>query len=143
MTHGSKVPDSDHIARYCKPGTLNENKIPTGDSFRLRSNEPSLSVNWLEFLDANNRNNAIKKLRQCFAQKGFAVKVSGKFAVLNVDTIVTYVHNECGCLLEVIHEGGKDPSHCGVYNIPVSEDKAMLVGELMAEKICALYNALS
>jgi len=56
---------------------------------------------------------------------------------------VTNVHNECGCLLEVIHEGGKPSSHCGIYNIPVPEDKAMLVGELIAEKICALYNARS
>ncbi|MEW6380761.1 MAG: hypothetical protein AB1611_14290 [bacterium] len=145
MVDSRELSHSEHIARYCKPTSLTEDKLPTWSSFCLRSGELSLSVNWLEFLDPNNRDTAIEKLRQIFTKKFTGgVSANAKLAVLNVGETITHVSNENGRLLKVFQEPlDNDPSHCGIHNLPATEEEAMLIGMLIAEKVCELYSARS
>ena len=46
---GEKIPDENHIARFCRPMQVHEEQIQA-TAFMLREGEPYLSVNWLEFL---------------------------------------------------------------------------------------------
>lgn len=79
---GDLIPDTDHIARYCKPTHVSDGKIQA-TAFMLREGEGSLSVNWLEFLNCTNRESEIKEIRNVYSKK-LKVGVNAKIAVLNV-----------------------------------------------------------
>jgi hypothetical protein len=51
---GQSIPDSEHVARYCKASTI-ENSAVQATAFMLRTGEEYLSVNWLENLDCPDR----------------------------------------------------------------------------------------
>ena len=42
---GAPLPDDDHVARYCKPSSVDEHGMPMASAFQLRSGEQHLSVN--------------------------------------------------------------------------------------------------
>jgi hypothetical protein len=48
------IPDTDHVARYCKASTVEDGEISAA-AFMLREDERYLSVNWLEELKLPNR----------------------------------------------------------------------------------------
>lgn len=48
---GDTIPDQHHTARYCRPKQVPYGQIQA-TAFMLRKDEGSLSVNWLEFLNA-------------------------------------------------------------------------------------------
>ena len=53
---GDKIPDSDHISRFCRPMQVEDGQIQS-PAFMLRPKDENLSVNWLEFLNIVNREN--------------------------------------------------------------------------------------
>ena len=78
-----ELPDNDHVVRYCKPTTLNDNK-PTYQSFELRKigrNEKDLSVDWLEFFNKKSTRGKLKFLLE--TKEMFGYKKSGILAILN------------------------------------------------------------
>ena len=77
------IADADHVLRYCKPSTV-QYGMPIVGAFQLRDGESSLSVNWLEFLDANDRANAVQLVRNTFDRKKFTRRPKGCFAAINV-----------------------------------------------------------
>ena len=81
---GEVIPDSDHVSRYCKPSTVGHLCEPIATAFFPRKNEANLSVNWLEFLDAQSLTNAIGQVRTGFLARGYGLRPNGRFVVLNV-----------------------------------------------------------
>ena len=115
---GEKIPDQNHIARFCRPLQVNEEQIQA-TAFMLREGEECLSVNWLEFLNCSNRENEITKLRTIYSET-FTVGARAKIAVLNVGEVRKKVLTESpdGRNLEVLHDPLiNDLSHSGIYNL--------------------------
>jgi len=130
------VPDSDHIARYCKPMAIEDGRLlPT--AFMLRPEEEYLSVNWLEYLNCSNRESEIQGVLAAYSAKQFKPKASSKIAVLNVGKVRQAVRLESsdGRNLRILHKPSLpyDPSHSGVHNISPDNE---LIAEIIVQLIC-------
>jgi hypothetical protein len=135
------VPDSDHVSRYCKPSSCTEQHRPTGAAFQLRVTEKSLSVNWLEFLKLQSREEEIAEIRRILESKFQKIGAFGRIAILNVvDTRKHVLENTPDRrMLTTLHEPeATDPSHSGIYGL---EAEDLLIGELIAERIEEIYPA--
>ena len=137
-----KIPDQDHIARYCKPTTIEDGQIQA-TAFMLREGEESLSVNWLEFLNCTGRESEIKEIRSIYSRKLKRVGANAKIAVLNVGEVREKVLKESHDRrnLEVFHNPepeNDDPSHSGIYNLKPDNE---LIAELILETVCEDYSA--
>ena len=75
---GDKIPDSDNIARFCRPWQAPEGEIQA-TAFMLRTGEESLSVNWLEFLKCSDRKNEIREIQRIYS-KTLSVSVNARIA---------------------------------------------------------------
>lgn len=118
---GDRIPDENHIARYCKPTHVSDGQIQA-TVFMLRAGEEYLSVNWLEFLNCSSRESEIAELRNIYSQK-LTVGARARMAVLNVGEVREKVLTESPDRrnLEVLHDPILDnpplydPSHSGIY----------------------------
>lgn len=131
---GDKIPDQDHIARYCSPIHAPGGKIQA-TAFMLRQSDTSLSVNWLEYFQCSSRHRAIAELRKVYSAKKLTIKVDGRIAVLNVGEVRMQVLTESPDrrILEVLHDPKEnDPSHSGIYNLRYDDE---LIAELILETI--------
>ncbi len=131
---GPRLPNEDHIARLCKPKTLDDGHI-MATAFMLREGEESLSVNWLEFLKCSNRGEELTELKEIYSRKLEKVPTRAKIAVLNVGKTCQHVFGEiAGRIIEVCHEPEPpiDYSHSGIYNL--REDN-LLIAELICQTI--------
>ena len=136
---GEKIPDQNHIARFCRPMQAPEGQIQA-TAFMLRASEESLSVNWLEFLNCSNRESEITKIRTIYSET-FTVGARAKIAILNVGEVRKKVLTESpdGRNLEVLHAPLiNDPSHSGIYNLKQDDE---LIAELILETVCESYSA--
>ena len=130
---GDKIPDSDNIARLCKPSQAPNGEIQA-TAFMLRKNDESLSVNWLEFLKLPNRKHEISKIQKIYSKK-LSVSVNARIAILNVCEIREIVCKESpdNRNIEVLHDPiPKDQSHSGIYNLKHDDE---LIAELILEVI--------
>jgi len=130
---GQPVPDSDHVARYCKATTVENGEIqPT--AFMMRQTEMYLSVNWLEELKCPERAAQITELQKLYATK-LKVGATARIAVLNVGTLRVKVERESPDrrVLPILHEPiiPDDPSHAGIYGILY--DDREIIAELIAQ----------
>ena len=96
---GQAVPDSDHVARYCKPTTIDEGEIQA-TAFMLREGEEYLSVNWLEELKSPSRASQIRDLQELYTKK-LKVGSTARIAILNVGTLRTKVE---GTAITLCHD---------------------------------------
>lgn len=138
---GDRIPDQDHVARYCKPTTVQEGQIQA-TAFMVRKDEESLSVNWLESLNCSGREQEIKELQRIIANK-LNVKAGARIAVLNIGAISKKVLTESmdRRIIEVLHEPSEgDPSHSGIYNLRVEDEE---IAELILETVNESYSARS
>ena len=136
---GDKIPDQNHIARYCKPTQVSDGQIQA-TAFMLRTGEESLSVNWLEFLNCSSRESEITEIRNLYSSK-LSVGVRAKIAVLNVGEVRQKVLTESpdGRNLVVIHDPFiDDPSHSGIYNL---KQDGELIAELILETVREAHSA--
>lgn len=114
---GELLPDADHVARYCKPSTVDNTGVPTAAAFKPRSGEDYLSVNWLEYSGAPTTAVAVQHVRDAFHNKGYRLRSSGRFAVLNVGTARDHVSEALGKQLRIDHQPlDDDPSHAGIHD---------------------------
>jgi len=130
---GDKIPDSDNIARLCKPSTA-PNGVIQATAFMLRENDNGLSVNWLEFLTRSNRESEINELQRIYSQK-LRVSPNARIAILNVGEICEVVRTETHDqrVIEVLHdpdEFNNDPSHSEIVNIKQDNE---FIAELILE----------
>ena len=131
---GQKLPDQDHISRFCPPKTA-PNGIITAAAFLLRPEEEGLSVNWLEFLKCLCRKDEIRKIKQTYSRK-LKVSKNSRIAVLNVGTMCNTVFEQSSDNRRiVVHhqpEPPIDPSHSEVFNL--REDN-QLIAEVILRTI--------
>lgn len=124
------LPDADHVARYCKPSTVDERGRPLATAFALRNGEDHLSVNWLEYFDQHS-DLAVNQVRRTLQDAGFQLRANGRFALLNVGTVKAAVKRSLGLSLHVSHMPRKqDPSHAGVFGYTGSD--LMVAAEMRA-----------
>ena len=89
ISYGDSLPDSEHVARYCKRSTW---EIESGsvftvdpDAFISGSNpDGGISVNWMEYFGRDERE-SLQKIRDTSTYGG--IKASGKYLKLNVGDI--------------------------------------------------------
>lgn len=140
MVQGDTIPDTDHVARYCPPRTLNEAGTPTGSAFRVKTDEPFLSVDWLEHTSGTDMAGRVSAVRLALATTLKFAK-NAKLAVLNVGEIrdsVTRKSPDARCL-RVAHEPDeKNPHHAGIHNLEASDD---IIADLIAEVVRECYPA--
>lgn len=139
---GDNIPDSDNIARFCRPWQAPDGEIQA-TAFMLRTGEESLSVNWLEFLKCSDRKNEIREIQRIYSET-FSVSVNARIAVLNVGEMRNIVRTESpdNRNIEVLHDPipGVDQSHSGIYNLkPDNELIAELIVEVIRENHPARY----
>lgn len=132
---GDKIPDQNHIARYCKSTQVSDGQIQA-TAFMLRTGEESLSVNWLEFLNCSNRGSEIIEIRKIYSKK-LSVGLHAKIAVLNVGEVRKKVLEESPDRrkLEVLHDPApemNDPSRSRIYNLKQDDE---LIAELILETV--------
>ena len=136
---GDKIPDKNHIARYCKPTQVADGQIQA-TAFMLRTDEESLSVNWLEFLNCSSRESEITEIRNIYSAK-LNVGMRARIAILNIGEVRKKVLAESTDRrnLEVLHDPiSDDPSHSGIYNLKQDDE---LIAELILETVRETYPA--
>lgn len=143
---GDQVPNEDHIARYCGGSRVKEDGTISGEVFRLRVQsgqiEEYLSVNWLEFLNKENRVQEIAEIQKLLAAKfPLGIGPRARIAVLNVGEMRGYVHKNSDDrrTLRVLHEPkDNDPSHSGIHGLKFED---VLIADLIAQKIKEIHPA--
>ncbi len=138
---GDTIPDSDNIARFCKPSTA-PNGVIAPTAFMLRENEDSLSVNWLEFLNCPNKDSEIKEMQRIYSETFRTVSLNARIAILNVGEIRDVVrtetqdHRNIEALHDPIPDG--DQSHSEIHNLKQdNEFIAELILEVLREHLPA------
>jgi hypothetical protein len=136
---GQAIPDSDHVARYCKASTIEDGEVlPT--AFMMREADEYLSVNWLENLGRSDRASQMRDLQELYARK-LRVRANARIAILNVGTVRSKVERDSQDrrVLRVLHDPEPDdPSHSGIYDIPYDDE---IVAELIAQVVLENYPA--
>ena len=114
MSSAPKIPNEHHVARYCKPSTV-EREIVMASAFQPKPDEEYLSVNWLEYFGVQDVERAVQCVRLAFGQKGYMVRKNGRFAVLGVDEVLRVIHQAFHRSLAIEHRPtSDDPSHAGI-----------------------------
>ena len=132
------LPDRDHVARYCKPSTVDERGHPLASAFGIRAGENHLSVNWLECFGGRSgreviseRDAAVSRVREMLRSKGFRLRPSGRFALLNVGEVKTAIRRAFGRSLHFDHLPlPDDASHAGILGY--TEEDRMIAAEIRA-----------
>lgn len=137
---GQAIPDSDHVARYCRPTTIDEGEIQA-TAFMLREGEEYLSVNWLEELNCSDRRSEIRALQDLYSRT-LSVRTTARIAILSVGASRTKVAQESPDmrLLRVLHKPiiPEDPSHAGIYDISPDDE---IIAELIAQSVLEKHPA--
>ena len=95
------------------------------DAFQLRPGEEYLSVNWLESFAQPSRREAVDSVRTRMSANGFALRDTGRFAVLQVGAVKQVGPATDGGVLSVVHlPTPDDDSHCGIAGY-TEEDEAI------------------
>jgi hypothetical protein len=132
---GDRIPDNDHISRFCKPTQAPNGQIQA-TAFLLRTDEESLSVNWLEFLKCANRLSEINEIRRIYSETFSRVSANARILVLNVGEIrnIVLAGTKDNRDLRVLHDPivGGDQSHSGIYDLEPDNE---LIAELILEVI--------
>lgn len=141
---GEAVPQDDHVVRLCK-GSECDAGVPGPTAFMLRPTDTdgALSVNWLEHFGDIGRDAQVAGVRQ--AKSHMNIRAAHKFAVLNVAIAIDAVKagtpntRELRVLQDPITEGEHpDPSHAGVYDLPLPDD-GLIEAELLASAVIEVH----
>ena len=134
LTEENNLLPEHNVARYFGPRKIINGTVAY-DVFLLRAGEDFLSTNWLEYFHPTNRQLQVAAVQDALESKGFRVGRNGRFAILNVDTVVQQVYRACNVLLNFRLLGQpNDPSHTGIFgystdDTDVAESLANLVQE--------------
>lgn len=135
-----RVPDSDHISRYCGGAQTHEDGRISGTAFRLRESEEYLSVNWLEYLGLADRHSQIEEMRRVLRAK-LKLGSQARLAVLNAGRLHEHVASASPDrrMLDILHEPEPvDPSHAGIFGLRPDDT---LIAELIAQVVQETYPA--
>lgn len=142
---GADLPDEDHVVRTVKGRWVDGSDVD-GEAFRLRDDEEGLSVNWIERFAGLEKAAQLSEIRR-LARRG----VSGTYrlAEVNVGTVKEHLAAEIADLairntpLEAEGDHEEDPSHSEIFGLPdpADEDRAAVIGEMIAECVRELHPA--
>ena len=139
MVQGDTIPDTDHVARYCRKTAINEDGKPTGVAFRPKPIDTYLSVSWLENTGRTSRDAQVLAARTALAAELTLAK-SGQMAVLHIEKTRTHVadKSEDKRCLHFSHEPTPtNPYHSGISNLSADD---VVIADLIAEVVCACYS---
>jgi hypothetical protein len=137
----TNLPDEDHVMRYVPWGKLRRDGDDNvlgflGEAFKLRPNENSLSVNWLEKFDGDREERILASVRMF--RRTITVGTKSAFGVGNVIKIKE-VCRARGVTVRIVHEPKDDnPSHSGIRRLP--RDDAILLDALAADAFAELIH---
>ncbi len=126
---GDLLPDDDHVSRYCKPSDFDQAASqPKTGAFQRRSRrsdagaltrEQYLSVNWLEFFGAAERDAAVGYVREAFQAKEYRLRPNGRFLVINAGVARLAALEADGTEISFTHMPlPDDASHSAVLGLP-------------------------
>ena len=129
---GDRVPDSDHIARYCRGSSVESDGTINRMAFRIRNEEGYLSVNWLEFLKKPSREEEIDEIQNVLRKK-LTLGSRSRIAVANVGSLIDHIRAER--ILKVQHEPEpEDQSHSGIFGYGIDDDLIeLMISEVFQE----------
>jgi hypothetical protein len=126
--NGFKLPDGDHVMRHVPWSKLrkDENDKVLGflpQAFKLRSEEKSLSVNWLEIFDGGHDARAKQTIHELRAAKSIGKKSA--FGIGNVGNIKTICKTNGATVKIVYAPTHGNSSHSEMRDLP-SDDLSIL-----------------
>lgn len=143
---GDDLTDDSQVVRYARPTLVREDGSVGGEAFQLRTEESSLSVNWLECFKEFSKSQQLDEVRR---RSRLQMRGNGRLAELQVGHTKQYVHAELNSLrfvhqpLAAEEECEADPSHSELVGLPKGDSpEAELVGDLIAECVEDVYPAV-
>lgn len=146
---GDNIPERDTISRYCPFTKISEiTGKPSGDAFKLKSGDfksenPHVSVNWLEYFAGKEKEIQINEVRNVLSikMKG-GIGGRSKLALLKVAAIHKCFENS-GCNLRILHwpditDDYDDQSHAGIFDVESDPD---VIADMIAQVECELVTA--
>ena len=129
-----ELPLEHHIARHCRPRDFGATGLLLDSAFELRPGEEYLSTNWLEYFHDSYRLLQIVGVRQALIDKGFRVRPTASFAVINVGVAIAACVNDLNWDIQIWALGeAHDPSHTGIYGYSAEDtDVAALLAASVA-----------
>lgn len=134
---GDPIPPTDTALRHCNKLQVDQSGRVSGAAFMykerdLRSDEPYLSICWLEYDKSISREEQLQMVRRELACN-LTVRPSHKLAPLNVGFIKDYILREIQCSLNFLHKPLRNYStHSGIFGVPIESPD--LVAAMLAEK---------
>ena len=146
------IPETDHVVRYVKWSLLPNGRVD-GNAFVRRTNETTVSVNWLEVFRGD-RTHQLAEVRRCIhlqlgAQAKFALLHTGACRQHVARSLIEdgYPDIRMGFLHAPLPEESgypEDPSHTEITGLPhpgADPEHAEYVGDLIAQNTMAMYPA--
>lgn len=130
----TNLPDDDHVMRYVPWGKLRRDGDDNvlgflGEAFKLRPDENSLSVNWLEYFEGD-RDAKIQASVRTF-RRTIKVGTKSAFGIGNVGKIKDVCRTR-GASVRIVYEPIDDnQSHSGIRRLP--RDDTILLDALAAD----------
>lgn len=113
---------SHHVARHCRGRDIRNDGTVSPAAFEVRPGEEYLSTNWLEYFHDSHRLIQIVGVRQALIDKGFRVRPTASFAVLNVGAAIAACKNVLNLDIQILTLAEPhDPSHTGIYGYSVED----------------------
>jgi hypothetical protein len=116
------------VARYCRPSALDEQRNPNALCFELRKREKYLSVYLLDYFKKPTEPENVAEVKLEMERKGFNLKPSGKFAVLDIEDSKNRIE-------EISYKELNLP-HCGIFHERYTE---LPIDELLLQCIKKCY----
>jgi hypothetical protein len=135
------LPDDHHVMRYAPWGKLRRDEDDNvlgflGEAFKLRPDEDSLSVNWLEYFDGDHEAQIQASVKMF--RRTITVGIKSAFGVGNVAKIKE-VCRARGASVRIVYEPTDDnPSHSGIRRLP--RDDEILLDSLAADAFAELIH---
>ncbi len=97
------------------------------NAFELRAKEEYLSVNWLEYFEKLNLDQAIDCVRDAFQKKNYRIGINGKFVSLKVSEVKRVIsdHGLFPFRIECL-PAKDDPSHSDIFGYTSSDEVVSL-----------------
>jgi hypothetical protein len=130
----TNLPDDDHVMRYVPWGKLRRDGDDNvlgflGEAFKLKPDENSLSVNWLEYFEGD-REAKIQASARTF-RRTIKVGTKSAFGIGNVGKIKEVCRTR-GANVRIVYEPLDDnQSHSGIRRLP--RDDTILLDALAAD----------
>lgn len=126
------LPDKDHVSRHVPYRKLlrDENDTPIGIlpqafEMRVKINEKSLSVNWLEYFGNNHTKNIVKMIKSFRLSRNNKVGRLSAFGIGNVGMLVAKCAEHQHTKVRLLYVGKKvsknNESHTRIIRLPIND----------------------